>query len=108
MDASHFKLHLEQTNLFDNQKTIERKICKAIDQIVVNMDLIVLKQLTYFNFSKVLMFVHLNIHSIYSPMKGLITLNRLMKLANYYNMNTLALTDVNECGVLLNMFNLYK
>ena len=41
------------------------------------------------------MFVHLNIHSIYSPMKGLITLNRLMKLANYYNMNTLALTDVN-------------
>ena len=33
LDASHFKLHLEQTNLFDNQKTIERKICKAIDQI---------------------------------------------------------------------------
>ena len=33
LDANHFKLHLEQTNLFDNQKTIERKICKAIDQI---------------------------------------------------------------------------
>ena len=41
------------------------------------------------------MFVHLNTHSIYSAMKGLLSLPDLMDFAKSYDMDTLALTDVN-------------
>ena len=41
------------------------------------------------------MFVHLNIHSIFSSMRGLLSLSEIMKLAKSCSMNTLALTDVN-------------
>ena len=41
------------------------------------------------------MFVHLNIHSVYSAMKGLLSLVDMIALAKSYSMNTLALTDVN-------------
>ena len=41
------------------------------------------------------MFVHLNIHSIYSSMKGLLSLSEIINLAKSYSMDTLALTDVN-------------
>ena len=41
------------------------------------------------------MFVHLNVHSIYSSMRGLLSLSEIMKLAKSCSMNTLALTDVN-------------
>ena len=41
------------------------------------------------------MFVHLNIHSVYSAMRGLISFDALMKIANYNKMDTLALTDIN-------------
>jgi len=41
------------------------------------------------------MFIHLNIHSIYSAMRGLLSLPDLMNAAKSYDMDTLALTDVN-------------
>ena len=41
------------------------------------------------------MFVHLNIHSVYSAMRGLISFDALMKIAKYNKMDTLALTDIN-------------
>ena len=41
------------------------------------------------------MFVHLNIHSIYSAMRGLLSLADIIDLARSNAMNTLALTDVN-------------
>ena len=41
------------------------------------------------------MFVHLNTHSIYSPMRGLLSLPEMMDLAKSCSMGTLALTDVN-------------
>tara|TARA_Y100001970_G_scaffold153717_1_gene188198 strand:+ start:1013 stop:4006 length:2994 start_codon:yes stop_codon:yes gene_type:complete len=41
------------------------------------------------------MFVHLNIHSVYSAMKGLIPLSEIINQAKEYSMNTLALTDIN-------------
>jgi len=41
------------------------------------------------------MFVHLNIHSVYSAMRGLLSLTDMIKIARSYSMNTLALTDVN-------------
>ena len=41
------------------------------------------------------MFVHLNIHSVYSAMKGLLSLTDMIGLARLHSMNTLALTDVN-------------
>ena len=41
------------------------------------------------------MFVHLNTHSIYSPMRGLLSLPDLVDLSHFYGMDTLALTDVN-------------
>ena len=41
------------------------------------------------------MFVHLNVHSIYSSMRGLLSISEIMKLAKSCSMNTLALTDVN-------------
>ena len=41
------------------------------------------------------MFVHLNIHSVYSAMKGLLSLTDMIGLARSHSMNTLALTDVN-------------
>ena len=41
------------------------------------------------------MFVHLNIHSVYSAMRGLLSLTEMIKIARSYSMNTLALTDVN-------------
>ena len=44
------------------------------------------------------MFVHLNIHSVFSCMRGLIPLDNLMKLATYNSMDTLALTDINGIG----------
>ena len=44
------------------------------------------------------MFVHLNIHSVFSYMRGLIPLDNLMKLVSHNNMDTLALTDVNGMG----------
>ena len=41
------------------------------------------------------MFVHLNTHSIYSKMRGLLSLTDLMNITKSYGMDTLALTDVN-------------
>ena len=41
------------------------------------------------------MFIHLNTHSVYSAMRGLLSLPDLMNLAKSYAMDTLALTDVN-------------
>ena len=41
------------------------------------------------------MFVHLNIHSVYSAMRGLLSLTDMIKIARSYSMNTLALSDVN-------------
>ena len=41
------------------------------------------------------MFVHLNTHSIYSPMRGLLSLPEMMDLAKSCSMDTVALTDVN-------------
>ena len=41
------------------------------------------------------MFVHLNTHSIYSAMKGLLSLSDLMNLSKISSMDKLALTDVN-------------
>ena len=41
------------------------------------------------------MFIHLNTHSVYSPMRGLLSLPDLMNLSKSHGMNTLALTDVN-------------
>jgi len=41
------------------------------------------------------MFVHLNTHSVYSPMRGLLSLPDLMNLSRSHGMDTLALTDVN-------------
>ena len=41
------------------------------------------------------MFVHLNTHSIYSPMRGLLSLPDLVNLSRSCGMDTLALTDVN-------------
>ena len=41
------------------------------------------------------MFIHLNMHSIYSAMRGLLSLPDLMRLAKARSMDTLALTDVN-------------
>ena len=41
------------------------------------------------------MFVHLNVHSIYSAMRGLLSLSDIMNLAKSFSMDTLALTDVN-------------
>ena len=41
------------------------------------------------------MFVHLNIHSVYSAMRGLISIDTLIKLVKYNKMDTLALTDIN-------------
>ena len=41
------------------------------------------------------MFIHLNTHSVYSAMRGLLSLPDLMNLSRSNNMDTLALTDVN-------------
>ena len=41
------------------------------------------------------MFVHLNTHSVYSSMRGLLSLPDLMDLSRSHGMDTLALTDVN-------------
>ena len=41
------------------------------------------------------MFIHLNTHSVYSAMRGLLSLPDLMNLAKSHAMDTLALTDVN-------------
>ena len=41
------------------------------------------------------MFVHLNTHSIYSPMRGLLSLPKLIDKAKSHSMDTLGLTDVN-------------
>jgi len=41
------------------------------------------------------MFIHLNTHSVYSPMRGLLSLPDLMNLSRSNGMDTLALTDVN-------------
>ena len=41
------------------------------------------------------MFIHLNTHSVYSPMRGLLSLSDLVDLSRSYGMDTLALTDVN-------------
>ena len=41
------------------------------------------------------MFIHLNTHSIYSPMQGLISIPDLVSLSKSNGMDTLALTDVN-------------
>ena len=41
------------------------------------------------------MFAHLNTHSVYSPMRGLLSLTDLVNLSHSYCMDTLALTDVN-------------
>ena len=41
------------------------------------------------------MFIHLNTHSVYSPMRGLLSLSDLVQLSCSYGMDTLALTDVN-------------
>ncbi len=41
------------------------------------------------------MFVHLNTHSVYSSMRGLLSLPDLVDLSHSYGMDTLALTDVN-------------
>ncbi|MCS5645003.1 MAG: PHP domain-containing protein, partial [Candidatus Marinimicrobia bacterium] len=41
------------------------------------------------------MFIHLNTHSVYSPMRGLLSLSDLMNLSQSHGMDTLALTDVN-------------
>ena len=47
------------------------------------------------------MFVHLNTHSIYSPMRGLLSLPEMMDLAKSCSMDTVALTDVNGLCCLL-------
>ena len=41
------------------------------------------------------MFIHLNTHSVYSPMRGLLSLPDLMNLSRSNGMDTLALTDMN-------------
>ena len=41
------------------------------------------------------MFIHLNTHSVYSPMRGLLSLPDLVNLSRSCGMDTLALTDVN-------------
>ncbi len=41
------------------------------------------------------MFVHLNLHSIYSAMRGLLSLSDIVKLAKSVSMNRIALTDIN-------------
>ena len=41
------------------------------------------------------MFVHLNTHSVYSAMRGLLSITDLLNLARSLSMNSLALTDVN-------------
>ena len=41
------------------------------------------------------MFVHLNLHSIYSAMRGLLSLSDIVKLAKSVSMNRVALTDIN-------------
>ena len=41
------------------------------------------------------MFIHLNTHSIYSKMNGLLSLNDLIKLCKKSSMKKIALTDVN-------------
>ena len=41
------------------------------------------------------MFIHLNTHSVYSPMSGLLSLNDLMDLSKNSSMAKIALTDVN-------------
>ena len=52
------------------------------------------------------MFVHLNIHSVFSYMRGLIPLDNLMKLVSHNNMDTLALTDVNGMGGFIKLFGI--
>ena len=47
------------------------------------------------NENRVYMFVHLNTHSVYSSMRGLLSLPDLMDLSRSHGMDTLALTDVN-------------
>ena len=41
------------------------------------------------------MFAHLNLHSIYSAMRGLLSLSDIIELAKDCSMNTVALTDIN-------------
>ena len=41
------------------------------------------------------MFAHLNVHSVYSPMRGLLSLSRLVQRIQELNMEFLALTEVN-------------
>ncbi len=41
------------------------------------------------------MFVHLNVHSVYSAMRGTISMKYLMALAQSHHAESLALTDVN-------------
>ena len=54
------------------------------------------------------MFVHLNIHSVYSAMKGLIPLSEIINQAKEYSMNTLALTDIMGYGVSFALFSTVK
>ena len=48
------------------------------------------------------MFVHLNTHSIYSAMKGLLSLSDLINLSKVLSMDKLALTDVNGLWGFIN------
>ena len=42
-----------------------------------------------------MMYVHLNTHSVYSAMRGLLSISDLVSLAKSRDMDTLALTDIN-------------
>ena len=48
------------------------------------------------------MFVHLNAHSVYSKMRGTISLKELIDLARSHQAESLALTDVNTVRGFIN------
>ena len=48
------------------------------------------------------MFVHLNTHSVYSEMSGLIPVKKLIQLSKVNGMGSLALTDVNCLSGFIN------
>ena len=51
-----------------------------------------------------MMYVHLNTHSVYSAMRGLLSISDLVSLAKSRDMDTLALTDINGLWGFIKLF----
>ena len=49
------------------------------------------------------MFTHLNTHSVYSAMRGLLPVNQLIQLSKSNGMESIALTDVNCLSGFINI-----